>query len=405
MPLTLDDLEYLRTPQAARLLAMDLPAETVQAVSKLRKHSSHDEAAAILTLRELRKRARRSGRFPEQLAGNLLATDKMLQQASSWRVAIHKARQLTAVGDGPVWDLCCGMGVDALAIAAAGRNVTAVDLDPAAVVCTEHNAAATGLPERVSVRRADVTQMSPWTDAIVHADPDRRPTGRRGTSLQQAAPPPRFLAELMKRSSAGVIKLSAAIDPAELAELPPCSREYVSEQGVVKQLLVGWGLHGRSPEATLATKLSGRVDDPTAATLPAGLAPPAGAGEPGAFLIEPDPAVIAADGTDDLAEAHGLWRIEPGHVWLTGDAPAETPLAACFEIIETVPGREKDVGRALRRLDAGVVEVKPRGVQLDTDRLQRSLRGRGGQTLSVLWTRRGASQVAFIAVRCQPYRA
>jgi hypothetical protein len=170
---------------------------------------------------------------------------------------------------------------------------------------------------------------------------------------------------------------------------------------VVKQLLVGWGLPGRPAGATFATKLLGTIDDPAAATLQAGLAPPAGAGEPGAYLIEPDPAVIAADGTDDLAEAHGLWRIEPGHVWLTGDAPAKTPLAASFEILQAVPGRQKDVGRALRKLGAGLVEVKPRGVRLDTDRLQRSLRGEGERTLSVLWTRRGLSEVAFIAVRHQ----
>jgi hypothetical protein len=293
------------------------------------------------------------------------------------------------------------MGVDALAIAAEGRNVTAVDREPSALACTEHNAAAMDAAERIIVERVDVTQMSLSADAVVHVDPDRRPTGRRGTSLQQAAPPPRFLAELMKRTAAGIIKLSGAIDPDELADLPPCSREYASEQGVVKQLLVGWGLPGRPAGATFATKLLGTIDDPAAATLQAGLAPPAGAGEPGAYLIEPDPAVIAADGTDDLAEAHGLWRIEPGHVWLTGDAPAKTPLAASFEILQAVPGRQKDVGRALRKLGAGLVEVKPRGVRLDTDRLQRSLRGEGERTLSVLWTRRGLSEVAFIAVRHQ----
>lgn len=402
MPLTAADLEYLRTPQAQKLLADELPDEPVQAVSKLRKRCSPEETSAILTMRELRRRARHSDRFPHALSERLLATDKMLQQASSWRLAVHKARRLIAAGDGPIADLCCGMGIDALAIATEGRNVTAVDRDPAAILCTEHNAEVLNVASRLVVEQADVTRACLPAEAIVHIDPDRRPRGRRGTSLADAAPPPRFLAGVMTSTAAGLIKLSAAIDPDELRSLPPCSREYVSEHGVVKQLLVGWGLPDRPAGRTFATRLTGDLLDPTATSLAAGIATPAGAGECGAFLVEPDPAVIAADATDDLATAHDLWRIEPGHVWLTGNAPPDTPLAASFEILDQVPGREKDIARCLRKHRAGIVEVKPRGIRLDTDRLQRTLRGDGPETLSVLWTRRGRSQIAFIARRCGP---
>ncbi len=402
MPLTADDLEFLRSDRAARLLAGELPDEPVQAVSKLRKRCSPEETSAILTMRELRRRACQSGRFPRALAERLLATDKMLQQASSWRLAVHKARQLVAAGDGPIRDLCCGMGIDALAIATEGRTVTAVDRDPAAIACTEHNAEVWDVASRLAVEQADVMQGTLPAEAIVHIDPDRRPRGRRGTSLADAAPPPRFLAGVMTATAAGVIKLSAAIDPDELRSLPPCSREYVSEHGVVKQLLVGWGLPGRPADQTFATRLTGDMETPVATSLAAGLAAPAGAGECGPFLVEPDPAVIAADATDDLAAAHDLWRVEPGHVWLTGNAPADTPLAANFRILDHIPGREKDIARCLRKHQAGIVEVKPRGIQLDTDRLQRTLRGDGPTTLTVLWTRRGRSQIAFIAERCPP---
>jgi hypothetical protein len=48
------------------------------------------------------------------------------------------------------------------------------------------------------------------------------------------------------------------------------------------------------------------------------------------------------------------------------------------------------------------VEVKPRGVKLDTDALQRELRGRGERPLVVLWGKVGAAQVAFIAERWSP---
>ncbi len=54
---------------------MDLPAEPLRAVELLRRHCSPDEAAAVVTLRALRQRAVASGRFPEEMAAELLATD------------------------------------------------------------------------------------------------------------------------------------------------------------------------------------------------------------------------------------------------------------------------------------------------------------------------------------------
>jgi hypothetical protein len=65
-------------------------------------------------------------------------------------------------------------------------------------------------------------------------------------------------------------------------------------------------------------------------------------------------------------------------------------------VLDRAAGREKDVARVLRSHRAGAVEVKPRNVQLDTDRLQRRLAGRGSRRLAVLWGRVGNSQQALI---------
>jgi hypothetical protein len=76
-----------------------------------------------------------------------------------------------------------------------------------------------------------------------------------------------------------------------------------------------------------------------------------------------------------------------------------TRLARHFRILADLPGREADVARALREHDAGAVEIKPRGLRLDTDALQRRLRGRGDRTLTVLWCKLGHKQRAFVAER------
>jgi hypothetical protein len=119
----------------------------------------------------------------------------------------------------------------------------------------------------------------------------------------------------------------------------------------------------------------------------------------GEWIIEPDAAVLAADLVDALASEHGWHRFQSGLDWLSGAAPSATPLATGFHVLREVPGRESDVAKTLREFGAGIVEVKPRGVRLDTDGLQRRFRGQGGRPLTVLWTRRGDKQVAFVAER------
>jgi hypothetical protein len=75
-----------------------------------------------------------------------------------------------------------------------------------------------------------------------------------------------------------------------------------------------------------------------------------------------------------------------------------------YEIIETVSGREGEIRLSLKKLNAGFVEIKSCGVNINTDALQRRLRGKGDRALVVVWTRMGDKQKAFIGVRRQKWR-
>ena len=405
MSLTIDQLEFLRTPAAAELLTMDLPADPYHAVQTLRKHATPEQAAAVATLRALRHKAAASGRFPEALAARLLAMDKLLQQASSFRLAVWKGRRLAELagrrGATAAIDLCCGLGADAIGLALAGLSVRGVDRDPAAVLCAAHNADAAGVAGRCAFEAADAAGVELPGDAVVHVDPDRRAGPGRSVRLAEGSPDGGFLHSLPAHTAGGAMKLSPAIDWSEAAAVPVDEFEYVSEHGVCKQL-VGWWGTGRGREdrpRRRATVVHGDFDDPQAASIPGDEAPYAPIGEAGEWLVEPDPAVIAAEAVDDLAAEVGLWRIQPGLPWLFGDRPAETPLARSFRVLAAVPGREREIARALRRLGAGIVEVKPRGVRLDTAKLQKRLRGRGRRGLAVLWCRLGEKQRAFLCER------
>ena len=385
---------------------MALPSDPLAAQKVLRSRCETGQAAAVATLRRLRARA--VGKFPDRLAERLLATDTLLQQASSLRLGVYVGRRLKVLaertgGGAAAWDLCCGLGADGIGLAMAGLDVCMVDRDAKALLCAEHNAAAAGVGDRCGTRAADVTQLTLPGDAVVHVDPDRRATGRRGIRLTDCRPGAEFLRPLVEGTRAGAIKLSPMVPADEVRDWPDVGVEYVSEHGVCKQMVVWWPgsaaaeAVGEDGGRRWATVVCGAADDPQSVSIFGGLALAAVREEPGGWLIEPDAAVIAAHAVDDLAAAEGLWRIEPGLVWLFGDRPVRSPLARSFRVLRVVPGREKTVRRALAELGGGVVEVKPRGVRMDTDVMQRRLRGKGKRRLVVLWGRVGRAERAFLA--------
>ena len=397
MSLTIDQLAFLRTAEAAELLEMSLTPDPLGALGDLRKRTSADNAAAVAELRKLRDRAEASGRFPREWARILLATDKLLQQASSARLAGDVGRELARrAGGRSVIDLCCGLGADAVGLALAGMDVIGVDIAPEAIMCATHNAERLGVSGRCEFVQADATCFEIPEGATVHVDPDRRASGRRAVALADHEPDEGFLRELVGRTAAGALKLSPAFSADALVGWPEVAVETISEGGVCRQCLLWWPTERRSSRATV---VGGEAADPQTTSIEAGVADPARLDEPGEWLIEPDAAVIAAGGVDDLAAAHGLWRIDASLAWLFGPQRLETPLATSFRVLREVPGRPRDVRKAIADLDGGVVEIKPSGLRLETAELQRDLRGRGQRRLTVLWTQFGRRQTAFIAER------
>jgi len=395
--LTLEQIEFLRTPLGRDLLAMDLPHDDpLAAQTALRKHCGLAEAAAAAEMRRVRRRAEASGKFPPGFAAGLLATDVMCQQASSFRLAAYVGHQLAGfAGSGEMLDLCSGLGADAIGAAWAGATVRGVDSDDRAVLCAAHNAELAGVADRCSFAQADVAAMDLPADAVVHIDPDRRATGRRTVLMEDYSPPEKSLRDLTTRTRAGAMKLSPALDRGAVEDWGDMQIEYVSEGRVCKQLVLWWPA---GPTGRKATVLAGAMHSPEATSINVDPAAIAELAEPAEWLIEPDPAVIAVGAVDTLAVAHNLHRTCPTLAWLFGREPADTPLARNYHILARVAGRESDIRRAMRKLSAARVTVKPRGLKLNTDTLQRRLSSRKGtRDLVVLWCKLARREEAYIA--------
>jgi len=394
--LTLGQLAFLASAPGRELLSAALPDDPLAAQTALRRRCSKTEAAAVAEMRRLRSRAQASGRFTPEFARGMLATDVLLQQASSYRLAMYVGRHLANLAaGGEVLDLCCGLGMDAIGTALGGAKVRAVDIDERAVFCAAHNARLGGAERRCTFETADVTAIDLPADAVVHVDPDRRAAGRRTVLLADYAPEARFLRSLITRTRAGMMKLSPALGRDALADWPDVETEYISEHHVCRQLVLHWG---RGRAGRKATVVSGSMAAPQAESIEADPSAVARIAEPTDWLIEPDPAVIAAGAVDTLAARQGLHRVGAAMAWLFGRRPVASPLVRSYHVLAQVPGRESTIKRALRDLSAGRVTVKPRGLKLDTDKLQRRFSSRKGtRDLVVLWCRLARREEAYIA--------
>src|SRR5690606_968639 len=118
---TIEVFRWLASPAAEAWLertAAELPV-TPALVQQLRREFTPGKAHLLLEQADLRRRA--AEKFPD--AHRMLFTRRGLEQSTDAWVARHKAARYAAAlhsERSPVHDLCCGIGGDALALAAEG---------------------------------------------------------------------------------------------------------------------------------------------------------------------------------------------------------------------------------------------------------------------------------------------
>lgn len=360
-------LETLRTPEGRALVeaAAELGADPF-AAEKLRRIAPLELAAAAVEQARLRKRAARK----LGAAARLWLEPSLLEQASGDLPATHRARRYRAAGAEVVADLCCGLGADALALAATGMHVRAVDRDPLAVALCAANTAELGFATAISVSAGTVPAAAP-REPFAWCDPGRREGGRRTSEVDTCSP---SLPELLALRAAGVphlgVKLSPAADHGRLDAMlsgVPHERELLSVRGECLELVV-WLGNLASGEPRRATLLPGGH---ILAGAPEAMPSPE---RPGSYLLEPDPAVIRAGLVGNLARHLGARALEPGLAYLTSDVEVTTPFAATYAIEPPEPFSLKALAARLRALNAGDVVLKTRAAAVDPGELRGRLR-------------------------------
>jgi SAM-dependent methyltransferase len=390
------ELTTLLTPAGLQLVdevgALSSTAEVARAVSRLRAAGHSPElVSAVVSQASLRVRAR--AKFGE-FADRMLFSRAGLEQATRLSVAARHAGRFRAAGIRRVADLGCGIGGDALGMAALGLEVSAVDADEVTAAIAAFNLAPFG--ESVTVAHGRAEDADPGAADAVWLDPARRSAGHGETVRVRAADysPPLPWAWEQLRARPGGMKLGPAFDRDELPH--DVEAQWVSADGSTIELVAWSGALAR-PGVRRAALVT-RGDDAWELTAAADAADEP-VRELGAFVHEPDGAVIRARLIGDVARALSAGMLAPAIAYLTGDAALTSPFVSSFRVRETLPFETRALAKALRARGIGTLEIKKRGVDVDPAALRTKLGLRGDAAATLLLPRIGARRLAVLADR------
>jgi hypothetical protein len=344
------------------------PDRALELAQALRGRYPPDLVAAALTQQELRVAA--LAKFSR--AEEMLFTRAGLEQASSEITSAHAAARYQV--DGPVADLCCGIGGNLIALGSR-CPVLAVDLDPVSLAFARHNATVYGAADRLATVRADVRDLPLSGVHAAFIDPARRAGGRR-LPAGRSEPPLGWCLDLAGRVPAVGIKTAPGL-PHELVP-PGWEAEFVAVGRDLKEALL-W-----SPAlATAPTRATVLPSGDTLAAASDRRARDVPIAAPGAFLLDPSPAVTRAGLVEDLAGQLGAWKIDPAIAFLSDDREHRSPFARTLRVLESAPWHERKFARRLRELGIGAADIRRRGLAGDVPQIHRrlGLRGPGRATL------------------------
>ncbi|MCK2033997.1 THUMP-like domain-containing protein [Microbacterium paraoxydans] len=394
----MSELRALLTPAGLELLDALGPvtstAEAAAAVSRLRAAGhSPDLVSAVVGQAHLRARA--TAKFGP-FAARMLFTRAGLEQATRLGVAARHAQRIRRAGLTSVADLGCGIGGDALAFAGAGLAVHAVDADEVTAALAAYNLAPFGDDATVRHATAEDALGEPVPGQAIWMDPARRTSGHsetRRVSADDYSPSLDWAFAVAAQRPTG-IKLGPAHDRDALPT--DAETQWVSADGSVVELVVWSRELAREGVRRSALVIRGERSHELTGAADAEDAPVRALG---AFLHEPDGAVIRARLIGDVARSLDAGMLDARIAYLTSDAALTSPFVQSFRVRETLPITPKTINAALKTHGIGRIEIKKRGVDVDPAAFRRKLTLRGDAEATLILARFGDQRRAILADR------
>lgn len=396
------ELTALLTPEGLRLLDELDPVrstdDAARAVSRLRA-AGHSPSLVAAVVGQSSLRVRAAAKFGP-FADRMLFTRAGLEQATRLSIAARHAGRFRAAGMASIADLGCGIGGDALGLAGLGLRVHAVDADEVTAAIAAYNLAPFGDAVTVAQARAEKVELA-GMDAV-WLDPARRTAGHsetRQVSADEWSPSLDWVFGLLERVPGGV-KLGPGFDrdriPADV------EAQWVSADGSTIELVLWSKELARAGVRRAALVVRG--EEAWELTAPADSAD-VEQRELGAFVHEPDGAVIRARLIGEVARSLDAGMLSPGIAYLTSDAAVTSPFVSSFRVREQLPADPKKLAQALRARGIGTLEIKKRGVDVDPAVLRKKLGLKGPESATLILTRVGSRRLALLADRVAPASA
>jgi len=369
--MTLDELHSLLDPQVLALIdahAGDDPADFA-----MRFHGRSDLPVRAMA-EQIACRKKAAVKLPSLSRFPLLYTKLGLEQASGERAAEWKASLMQ--GQRAI-DLTGGLGIDTRFLARRFYEVVSCERDEALARLAEANRRVMGVTN-VETRIGDSAELlAGYADDSfdwVLVDPARREHGGRSAGLSASSPDVVRLHDLILRKARRVcIKASPALEFSGLSvQLTVLSEVIVvSVDGECKEVLLLLDREhetGRKPEIRAVClgketfEIASSGDEPPDRVV---------ADAPGAWLYEPDAAIIKARLTGELARQMELEFLNRTVDYLTSERLVECFPGRCFRIEECRPFRPKSFRKELAELGITKAAIQRRDFPLSVEELRK----------------------------------
>lgn len=368
------------------MASLETDPTSLAAGERLRRAFPAELAAQALTQVSLRRRAK--GKFPH--ADQMFLTPDGVEQATRGEVARWRASKYARAGVQEVWDLGCGLGVDAMAFEAEGISVQGIEADAATAAFATANLALVGGKPVLQARAEDVEVPE---DAAVFLDPARRTARGRSWNVADLSPSWEVVSSYLTGERFCCVKLG-----------PGFPKRLIPDQVGATWVSVGGGV--------VEVSLWNRVEPGySAAVFPRGEVTPAVLRQPseprelpvkelGAYVLEPDNAVIRAGLVREIAPGLEMWLLSEQIAYLScDDVPPKTPFAERFKVLEVLPFDIATIRRYVKQHRLGTLEIKCRGIDIDPAQFRRKLHPKGSGSATIILSRGKERSVAIIAVR------
>ena len=397
--MTLDELHSLCDPEVLALI--DAHAGDDPAAFAMRFHGRSDLPVRAMA-EQIACRKKAAVKLPSLSRFPLLYTRLGLEQASGeraaeWKVSLMQGRRAI--------DLTGGLGIDTLFLARRFDEVVSCERDEALARLAEANRRTLGVTN-VETRVGDSEEMlAGFADDSfdwILVDPARREHGGRSAGLAASSPDVARLHDLMLRKAARVcVKASPALEISGLeAQLPTLSEVIaVSVDGECKEVLL---LLDREHEADrkpiVRAACLGKEEFEIASS---GDEPPARevADAPGAWLYEPDAAIIKARLTGELARQLHLEFLNRTVDYLTSDRLIDAFPGRSFRIEACRSFRPKSFRKELTELGIANAAVQRRDFPLSVEELRKRYKIGESSERFLFFTKDGSGGLFWLSCR------